>query len=238
MPAEGENYYALPLRQGSFFMRAVIFANGDIPSIGKASELVKMDDFIVSADGGMRFIHAFGIAPDLLIGDLDSIQSNRLKMAISEGTEILKFPADKNETDLELAVNEVQKRGFDECLIMGGLGGRMDQTLANIYLLAAFRKPDFTIYMDDGCERLDVILDELEIKGNINDMISLIPMFDKVDGISTEGLKYQLTGETLFTGKTRGISNVLTADTAQIKITSGKLLCVHRRSECYRKGLS
>jgi len=213
-------------------MRAVIFANGVMPSIRKAAELVKPDDFIISADGGMRFILAFGINPDLLVGDLDSILPDQLDQAVAGGTEVLQFPADKDETDLELAVSEVQKRGYNECLVVGGLGGRMDQTLANIYMIAAFSTPGFTIYMDDGCERLDVIQHELLVQGNINDTISLIPLFKKVEGITTKGLKYQLMDETLFLDKTRGISNVLIAGSAKIKIRSGKLLCVHRRGDC------
>lgn len=213
-------------------MRAVIFSNGEIPSLEKAAPLVKADDFIVSADGGMHFINALDLRPHLLIGDMDSISPLLLQAMQTDSTEVMKFPMDKDETDLELAIDLVKKRGFDECLIIGALGGRMDQTLANIYLMASFRTENFNIYLDDGCERLDVILSQLEIKGSPNNTISLIPLFNRVEGITTKGLRYPLLDEPLSPEKTRGISNVLVEHEAKINIRSGKLLCIQKRGNC------
>jgi len=148
----------------------------------------------------------------------------------------LRFPPAKDETDLELTLDILKDRGFIEILVIGALGGRIDQTLANIWLLAERSRPDFSITFYDGCERVDLIFDQLTIIGEKGDLVSLIPFGSAVMGITTEGLAYPLQNETLFPEKTRGLSNVLLGEQAKIFIRSGRLLCVHRRRKtCYKE---
>lgn len=210
-------------------MRAVIFANGEVPRPLSVRGLIRPDDTIVSVDGGMRHIQPLDLIPHLIIGDMDSIRPELLVSSKDHGVEILRFPPAKNETDLELALNILRDRGFTECVVIGALGGRMDQTLANIWLLAERNTSDFRIRFDDGCERLEVILDDGIVEGEPGDTISLIPFGLEVKGVSTQGLEYPLRDESLFPNKTRGLSNVLLGTWAKIQIRSGRLLCLHRR---------
>ncbi len=225
----------LPLRQGSFFMRAVIFANGEINHMPSAAQLVRGDDRIISVDGGMRHVQALGLKSYLIIGDMDSILPDLLLSAQQDGIEILRFPSEKDETDLELAIQLVQQRGFTECLVIGALGGRIDQTLANIWLLLSGQQADFKMVFDDGCERLSMVTDALTIIGTPGDIISLIPFGSPVSGITTAGLAYPLVDETLYPEKTRGLSNVMTAEEVEIRVGSGRLLCVQRRVAACKK---
>ena len=214
-------------------MRAVVFANGEMGALAPIRGLIQPEDTIVSVDGGMRHLIALGFSPDIIIGDMDSIDPGRLTAMLAMDVEILQFPTEKDETDLELALDLLRNRGFKECIVVAALGGRTDQTLANIWLLAERNSDDFLISADDGCERVFVVLDDFVLRGTRGDTVSLIPYAAPVTGISTTGLQYPLANETLHPDKTRGLSNVLLADQAAIKIKTGKLLCVHRReSNC------
>jgi thiamine pyrophosphokinase len=210
-------------------MRAVLFSNGEVTHPLSVREHIRPDDVLVAADGGMRHLEALGLSPQLIIGDMDSISSSTLSTLEEADAEILRFPPAKDETDLELALNILKARGFDEVLIIGALGGRIDQTIANIWLLANHSHPGFSIRFDDGCERMDLILDQLTLNGAKGDQLSLIPFCSEVVGVTTKGLEYTLDDETLFPEKTRGLSNVMIGDRATIFIRSGKLLCIHRR---------
>lgn len=204
--------------------RIIIFANGELPNLQKASALIKQDDFIIGADGGIRHVLAMGLTPHILIGDMDSLPSN-FQLSTFDG-EVVLYPKDKNETDLELAINHAITLNPKQILILGALGGRIDQTLANISLLSNFQT--FNLKLTDGVEEISLCKDQLEVKGRSGDVISLIPWQGNVEGVTTQNLKWKLNNETLFFNKTRGISNEMISDVAKISITKGLLLIVHQ----------
>ena len=123
-------------------MRAVVFANGLIRKINLIKKVIKENDLIVSADGGLRYIRALNLIPKLVIGDLDSINNDDIRFLKTKKVEILKFPIEKNQTDLEIALREVVRRNYKNILVIGGLGGRIDQTLANLGLISSLSNND------------------------------------------------------------------------------------------------
>ena len=209
--------------------RIIIFANGELPDLDKARAILKGDDYIICADGGTRYASALDLKPALVIGDMDSAESSALQTLQADGVLIELYPRDKNETDLELAIQRAIELGPREVFIVAALGGRMDQTLANIALLSDIRLSTFDVRLDDGVEEIFFCRDQAEIKGRSGDIVSLIPWGESVHGVQTQDLKWQLSNETLYPEKTRGISNEMTADMANIKISSGLLLIVHNR---------
>lgn len=209
--------------------RIIIFANGDLPDLEKARALLRDDDFILCADGGTRHALALNLTPDLVIGDMDSIDSAERKTLEERNIPIELFPRDKNETDLELALNKAIELKPTEIVIVAALGGRMDHTLANIALLANTQYATRSICLDDGVEQHSFCRAQSEVRGRSGDIVSLIPWGGPVHGIRTENLKWKLDNETLYPEKSRGISNEMTADVANIKIESGLLLIIHRR---------
>ena len=218
--------------------RILIFANGDLPDIEKARALLRDDDYIICADGGTRHASSLNLKPDLVIGDMDSADSFLLQTLREDGVAIELFPRDKNETDLELAINKANELAPKEIIIVAALGGRLDQTLANIALLGnpqyyevSLRDGVRNTRLDDGTEQIFFCRDESTVKGRSGDIVSLIPWGEPVHGVQTENLKWQLNNETLHPEKTRGISNEMTDDTATIKIQSGLLLIIHRRQQ-------
>ena len=210
--------------------RVIIFANGEIPDLKKARALLQPDDYIICADGGSRHALALNLKPDLVIGDMDSIQKGHWQRLKKSGISIELFPRDKNETDLELTVHRAIDMRPEQIVIIAALGGRLDQTLGNISLLADTRLSSSNIRLDDGVEEIILCRDQAQIRGRSGDIVSLIPWQGIVTGVQTKDLKWPLTDETLYPDKTRGISNEMTGETASVSIRSGSLLIVHRRA--------
>ncbi|MBK8783488.1 MAG: thiamine diphosphokinase [Anaerolineales bacterium] len=209
--------------------RIIIFANGDLPNLEKARTLLRPDDFILCADGGTRHALALGLTPNVIVGDMDSLPAN-FQISTFDG-EIVLYPKDKNETDLELAITHALTLNPAQILILAALGGRMDQTLANIALLADLRLSTFDIRLSDSVEEIFFCRDQAKVEGRSGDIVSLIPWQGEVTGVFTENLRWHLHHETLYPDKTRGISNEMTADVASVQIRSGLLLIIHRTQD-------
>lgn len=208
--------------------RIIIFANGELPDFDKARALLQEDDYIICADGGTRHALALGLKPDLIIGDMDSAERELLQR-FEHDVPMELFPHDKNETDLELALNHAIERKPKQIIIVAALGGRLDQTLANITLLTDLRLSTFDVRIDDGVEEIFVCRDQARVFGKSGDLVSLIPWGSAVSEVQTTNLKWPLQNETLYLGKTRGISNETISTSASVSIGSGLLLVVHRR---------
>jgi thiamine pyrophosphokinase len=212
-------------------MKTIIFANGRIKELGLLDGFVQEGDYLIAADGGMKHIRALGKVPDLLVGDLDSIDQEDLDWLEEKDVEVRKFPVRKDQTDLELAILEAVDLGAARVVIAGGLGGRIDQTLANINLLLIPEVQNIDVRMDDGREELFLITRHAFIHGEAGDLVSLIPLSRPASGIKTKGLEYKLHDETLFPERSRGISNVMKKDTAEVSLDSGEILCIHTRTK-------
>jgi len=231
MLAEGTSFFNQPssAEDGFHLQRIIIFANGELPNLDKARLLLRPDDYIICADGGTRHALALAVQPSLIIGDMDSAEQSQLQQYINDGVAVELYPGDKNETDLELAIDHAIELQPKEIIIVAALGGRLDQTLANITLLADLRLSTFDVRLDDGAEVVLICRDQVQVHGKSGDIVSLIPWQGTVSKIQTKNLKWVLHKETLYPDKTRGISNEMTDNTASISIGSGLLLVVHRR---------
>ena len=214
--------------------RAVIFANGVLYNAGKIKEQIVSSDFLLAVDGGHNHMKSLGLVPNLVIGDLDSIQKTEFDQLHNSGVEILQFPSEKDETDLELALRETATRGYFNILIVASLGGRLDQTLGNLSLLKTPFLANSLIKMDDGSEEVwdlkkSTYPEGLQINGEIGDVVSLLSFGSVAKGIITEGLKYPLAGEKLLPYQTRGISNEMTGGRAKVSLSEGELIVIHTR---------
>ena len=221
--------YHPPPSEDFSLQRIVIFANGELPDLEKARSLLQTNDYIICADGGTRHALALDIQPDLIIGDMDSADKGQLQKLQEANVSLELFPHDKNETDLELAIHRAVEMNPRQIIIVAGLGGRLDQTLANIALLTDLRLADFDIRLDDGLEETFVCREHAQVHGKRGDLVSLIPWGGAVSEVQTTNLKWALQKETLYPDRTRGISNEMLGESASISIGSGLLLIVHRR---------
>lgn len=215
--------------------RVVIFANGEMPQTELILPLLRSDDAYIAVDGGLRHLLNLYKIPQLLIGDLDSISPAEVKGIEAQGIEVRRYAVDKDETDLELALLAAVEKGFDELLLVAVLGGRLDQTLANLFLLTLPELKELQVTIENGMEEIFLIRDAAEIQGKAGDLVSLIPLNGEVVGVETRELKYPLKHETLLPERTRGISNVMLTDQAGVSIESGCLLCIHTRNKAEEK---
>ncbi len=137
--------------------RAVIFANGKMADWNAASDLIRAGDLLIAADGGARVARKLGFTPQVLIGDLDSLPTREVKRLEAAGTRVIRYPVEKDETDLELALDFALGEGAGEILILAPFGGRLDQTLGNLSLLNRDDLRGIQVRMDDGRDELVLI---------------------------------------------------------------------------------
>ena len=208
--------------------RAIIFANGDLNHPESARLAFGTGDVLIAADGGARLCRQLGLAPSILIGDFDSLDEDDLAYYQAAGTEIIRHPKRKDFTDLELALRHAHSLGIKEALVFAALGKRWDQTLANLLLPATADLAGMTIRLADGFQEIMLLHGpgQLILQGQPGDTVSLIPVGGDAYGVSTDQLEYPLYGETLYFGATRGLSNVLLAEIAEVRLRDGLVLCV------------
>ncbi|OGO33011.1 MAG: thiamine diphosphokinase [Chloroflexi bacterium RBG_16_54_18] len=203
-------------------MRAVIIANGWL----NQAIVLSPEDLLIAADGGARHCLEKGLHPAYVVGDMDSLDSDQVACLESQGAQFVRYPSRKDQTDLELAVDLAQYLGYSEILILGALGARWDQTIANILLPAA--RPNLRITLVDGDQEIHLLRtgEQIRLPGKPGDIVSLIPLAGTAAGIRTRNLEYSLEGEDLLIGSTRGVSNVMTAAPVIVELVEGLLLCI------------
>lgn len=213
-------------------MRAIVFANGLLDPTTNVHALLQPGDVILAADGGSHYCRVLGITPQAVVGDLDSLDETLRAEFVAAGVKFHHYPAHKDYTDLELALQHALAQGADDIIILGALGARWDQTMANLLLPAADEMRDAHIRLLDGNQEIMLLRGgslnngTLSIGGQPGDTLSLIPLGGDAVGITTEGLEYPLFDGTLYFGATRGISNVMLGEHATVHLQSGLLLCV------------
>ena len=205
----------------------VIIANGDPPDPETARRYADQADLLLAADGGARHALALGLVPHVVIGDLDSLNKDQQTCLRSAGARFIVHPAAKDETDLELALFYAVEQDADPIVVLAALGGRLDQLVANVLLLAMPALAGRDVRLIDGSQTAFVVRDQVTIIGVPGDTISLIPLGGDAKGITTRGLAYPLNEGSLPFGPALGVSNEMTTSQAHVQVRDGLLLCVH-----------
>ncbi len=211
-------------------MNAIVLANGSIENPEMlAQRLSELSDcYIIAADGGIQVAEMLSLPVDLIIGDLDSSTEELLSHFAHQGVTIERYEAEKDETDLELALFKAVDMASERVIMLGGLGGRLDMSLANIQTLAHPALVGTKIEIWHGQQTGWLLRPPGgSIHGEPGDTVSLIPMGGEVTGLVSSGLAYPLEDDTLSLGVTRGVSNVLTHPVAEVNLTTGLLFIVH-----------
>lgn len=200
----------------------LIFTGGDTPSQGVVEDIPR-PDLVLAADSGYDSALSLGYAVDVLVGDLDSISAAPLPDHVI----VERHAADKDATDLELALDLAARETPDRVVIVGGSGGRLDHELGTAQLICSekWAHIDEIDWLSDRAWA-HVVRRRRIIHGDIGATLTLIPMGGDVAGLRTTGLKWNLDGETLTHGTTRGVSNVMHGPVADIRVGTGCLLVV------------
>ncbi len=201
-------------------MKAFIYVGGEV-NVNNVTEHPRSDDLRIAADGGYDTAKKLGEKIDILVGDLDSI-----KAELPENVEIIKVPAEKDFSDLQLAINVALDKEVDEIAIIGGLSGRLDHTLANLSILPILASLRIHAHINDGFNRVRYLnsTSTLIAKSHFK-YLSIIPISEKLRGVSIEGCKYPLDNANLTKREpTLTISNEIEGNCALISV---------RKGECY-----
>ncbi len=215
-------------------MTVLLFANGDMEEIEWVRPYLAAATAVIAADGGSKHLWRLGHLPDAVIGDMDSLPQQSRQWLVDAGVPLIVAPVNKDETDLELALLHAVAHYDEEILIFAAFGGRLDQTLANILLLAHPALAERRIELLTPYERAWLVTAESEIRGEIGDTVSFIPLGGEVLVRQTHGLQWTLKDEILAFGPARGVSNEMTSQVAEVSVESGTLLCLHMRQAWQR----
>jgi thiamine pyrophosphokinase len=210
--------------------RTIIIANGYLSNPDEARKRIRPGDQVICADGGTRHAQAMGITPDIIVGDLDSLDQGLHSELEAAGVRFEVYPARKDETDLELALRLAINEGAAEIEMLAMLGGRLDQSLANLLLLARPEWASTTLRVIEGNQTIWPVRagQKTTIEGTPGDLLSLLPLTPLVTGVTLEGVEWPLKEATLSFGSTLTISNVLTRLTARLKIAEGLVFVIHQ----------
>ena len=215
-------------------MLILIFANGEFATTPDLSDLLDRAGLIIAADGGANHCARLGIVPDILLGDLDSVETGLLQKLQAQGVAIHRHPPEKDATDLELALDLALDRGATAVWLVGALGGRWDMSLANIMLCALEKYRSLPITLVGADCRMHILRSGQPFTVHPTHpgrKVSLLPLGGDIQGITLEGFQYPLRDASLPFGSSRGISNVLTEETGTVRLEQGVLLCICLENE-------
>ncbi|MCL2638231.1 MAG: thiamine diphosphokinase [Oscillospiraceae bacterium] len=207
-------------------MRALIISGGKISDYDYIKEQILQfgADMTICADSGYSHAVSMNLTPNLIVGDFDSLGA----VAIPENIKTARYPSEKNQTDTEIALESAREAGAREFLFIGVTGGRADHMLTNIFMLRNCLERGEAAVIIDEHNRIRMIDLRLEIEGEKDSLVSLVPLSDCFD-VTTEGLKYPLKNAELKLGEGLGVSNVMTDTKAFITVKKGLLLVIEAR---------
>ena len=204
--------------------RAWVFAGGDFSDSVFRHAAPDADDYLVSVDRGLTYCLEAGLRPDLLVGDFDSVEPELLQRPDIADVPRQTFPAQKDSSDLDLALNALCEMTFDEVYVVGVSGGRTDHLLINWQLTLQRSWPFALVYIDASVSaRVLHGAGEVSVDVEPGTIVSLVSLKD-AEGVSTLGLYYALCDATLTAGSSLGLSNIAVNATVTVVIESGVVL--------------
>jgi thiamine pyrophosphokinase len=210
-------------------MTAVIICGGKIENYGYMKKYFKDARLIISADSGARHCKSFQVMPDLMVGDFDSVSGVDFADFASAGVEIIRFPAEKDMTDSELAIEIALERGCSRIILLGALGTRLDHSVSNLFLLKKLLDKGIDAAIIDEQNEVKLISHSIVLTREEETFITLLPLAGSAKGVTTSGLYYPLENATLEVGSSRGVSNRFSEDVAQVTVKEGYLLVIKAR---------
>ena len=204
--------------------RCVIVGGAGIRSYQAIWEYLNPDDFNVFCDSGLYHQENLGIEPHLIVGDFDSHANPHLEV------ETIVLPREKDDTDTVFAAKEAVKRGFDDFLLLGVVGGRLDHTLGNVSILLMLHSLGKRALLVDDYSEMEIVSSApVYIDGSFP-FFSLLNISGTARGITVEGAKYPLRDAEIPCTCQYGISNeVLPGREARVSVEKGELLLVRVR---------
>ena len=205
----------------------LILANGDWNALQRLRAASAASDITIAADGAWAKARTHGIRVDRVVGDLDSLSPEDRAELEASGIPIEVHPADKDWTDLELAITAALALPASKIVVYGAFGGRTDHTLAAIFLMERCLTAGVPVQLLRGDETLYLVEDVLELsEASVGDRISILPVSETAC-VSTYGLRFPLARDTLVRSASRGVSNETVTAPPRIEMHEGRALVLH-----------
>ena len=198
---------------------ALVITGGPVP---RNFGTLPAADLVIAADEGIDNAGSIGIQVDLLVGDLDSASP----AARSTAQAVERHPIDKDETDLELALSAALAAGMGSVTVVGTIAGRVDHAIGNLLVVAADRWADLRIDLRIDGARAWVVRDWVEVRGTVENLVSLLAVGGQATGVTTTGLAWALTDGVLEPGVGLSLSNRMAASTATVAVGSGVVIAL------------
>lgn len=212
--------------------RALLIASTHVDSVFAERVIAHLSQqdrmpYIVAADGGLTTLDALGIAPQLLVGDFDTVKPELLERYLGrDDIEVLRHNPVKDDSDLALAVEAVAEQGCSEIYVLGALGGRCDHSLANMRLCYAWKKKGVSLFLLDPQNRIRCVLArEGRFSVGKNEQwgtyLAFFPIGGTVKIKALVGVRYPLRDFCLCdnTAPTLTVSNEITAERAELELS-------------------
>ena len=204
--------------------RCVIVGGADIHNYSLIRENLCAEDYVVFCDCGLKHLEQLQVKPSLIVGDFDSHENPHLDV------ETIVLPCEKDDTDTVYAVKEALNRGFDDFLLIGVVGARLDHTLGNVSILLYLDSLGKTGCIMDDYSEMEIVSDKSVAICGQYPFFSLLNITGCAKGITITGAKYPLDGGEIPCEYQYGISNeVLPGETARVAVACGKLLLIKVR---------
>ncbi|MBI4650191.1 thiamine diphosphokinase [Candidatus Desantisbacteria bacterium] len=203
-----------------------IIGNGEPDNKYSFSRYISNLNFLIAVNGGTKNCYKSGVAPDLIIGDVDSLPEKILNFYKKKGVDILSFPVEKDKTDTELAIETALEFKPKEIYFLCMLGKRIDHMLCNIFIMEKIVKKDIKAVILDKNHRIELLNKNTRINGKIGDIVSFISLSEKSKGITLKGFKYNVINGSLLRNQSMGISNIIQTNNAVIYIKKGLVLMI------------
>ena len=207
--------------------KAVLFVNGCLAEPDRFRDWIGTDDYLVGVDGGAGHCLRMGRQPDVVIGDLDSLPAPVRQRLERAAVPFVRFPANKDKTDLDLALSYVADKGWRDAVLLGLWGGRLDQSVANLLLLVRYAETiRLTLVTERETAHVLPAGAALRLTDRAGATASVLPLTALAEGVSLTGMQYPLLNAQLRLGTSLGVSNVITEAEATVTLAQGCVLVV------------
>lgn len=215
----------------------VLLLGGDVPLDSDIKSMVKNSLYCICADSGAGIAYDCGRIPDYLVGDMDSVNAEVMNWCIANGVKSEKYCPEKDFTDgeiaLDLAIKTAKEKSIKQITVIGAYGNRLDHTLANLFIgQNALKQGLDIVYINDGA--VIYLLSEessVSIYAANGKTVSLLPVTEKVLGVTLKGFKYSLNNSEMFNCRAYGISNEITAEVGCVSLKKGCLMIIQNRAK-------
>jgi thiamine pyrophosphokinase len=192
-----------------------------IVGAGPSPAVLAEGAFVIAADGGLEKLKDLGVTPDLILGDFDSLGEH------PEADNVITFPVEKDDTDTMLAIKEALRRGYQTLWISGGMGGRLDHTVANLQSLLYAAVNEARAYLISDTQTATVLVSgEAVFSDKCQGKLSVFSLGDVAEGVTLRGLYYNAEDITLSNTFPLGVSNAFTDEAAIVSVKKGSLLLI------------